>query len=442
MQYRMRDRAEMHTLSRKIVLATVGSLGDLHPFIALGRALRDRGAQVRLACAGEYRRKVEGAGLEFYELRPDFDEIQRDLGMNREQLTRQVVKHSDFLFQRLVLPYVRQSYEDMMIAAADADLILTSSLAFGARLAAEKRRIPWIAVVLQPMMFLSAHDPPVLAGAEWFSALLKRLGVPATRRAFAALKFGVRWRLRHVRELRLQLGLAPSRLDPLFDGQFGTAGAIGLYSELLGQIQPDYPRPTSIVGFAAFDSADGSPAALPSPLAAFLDAGTPPLVFTLGSLIIHSAGDFYSQSLELSRNAKRRAVLLVGEDSAERLQRLASADIFVCAYAPHSLLFPRGAAIIHHGGMGTLGQALRAGRPQLIVPYFADQVDNADRAARLGVARVTTPRRYHRRLAASEMALLLGERHGHGARAREVADSLAAEDGAERAASIILDTLQ
>ena len=442
MQYRMRDRAEAHTLSRKIVLATVGSLGDLHPFIALGRALQDRGAQVRLACAGEYRRKVETAGLEFYELRPNFDEIQRDLGMNREQLTRQILKHSDFLFQQIVLPYVRQSYEDMMSAAADADLILTSSLAFGARLAAEKRAIPWIGVVLQPMMFLSAYDPPVLAGAEWFSALLTRLGVAATRGAFAAIKFGVRWRFRRLHQLRLQLGLAPSRLDPLFDGQFSAAGAIGLYSDLLGPVQPDYPRPTSIVGFAAFDSADGSPAALQAPLEAFLGAGTPPLVFTLGSLIVHSAGDFFSRSLELSRYAKRRAVLLVGEDSVERVQRLACADIFVCGYAPHSLLFPRAAAIVHHGGIGTLAQALRAGRPQLIVPYFADQVDNAARAARLGVARVINPRRFHRSSAAAHMQLLLAESGHYGARAREVAVRLAADDGAGRAARIILDTLQ
>ncbi len=130
------------TLTRKVVLATVGSLGDLHPFIALSLALKDCGLNVVLACATEYRSKVESAGIAFHPLRPGFEEIERDLGLDRAQLTREVIEDSGFLFRRLVLPYVRCAYEDMMEAAADADLILTSSLAFGARLAAEKRGIP------------------------------------------------------------------------------------------------------------------------------------------------------------------------------------------------------------------------------------------------------------------------------------------------------------
>jgi rhamnosyltransferase subunit B len=440
---------EAKTLTRKVVLATVGSLGDLHPFMALGVALRERGLNVVLACATDYQSKVVAAGIAFQPLRPAFDEIQRDLGMDRPRLTRKVIGSSIFLFRKAVLPYVRMAYEDMMDATVDADLVLTSSLAFGARLAAEKRAIPWIAVVLQPMMFLSSYDPPVIAKAEWVSALLRWLGPGATRFAMHAIKRTANLVFSPLRAVRAEIGLKPATVDPLFDGQFGAAGAIGLYSSLLGGVQADYPPATAIVGFASFDSEDGFSALLDPGLRRFLEAGPAPLVFTLGSLVINSPGKFFRKSLEVSRNVKRRAILLVGENNVAQYENLRSEDVFICAYAPHSLLFPRAAAIVHQGGIGTLAQALRSGRPQLIVPFYADQVDNAARAARLGVARVSSPRRYARGSGSRDLERLLGAAPGgrlgvsrHVTRAAQVGRLVSEEDGAVQAARIVLDRLE
>jgi UDP:flavonoid glycosyltransferase YjiC (YdhE family) len=118
-----------------------------------------------------------------------------------------------------------------------------------------------------------------------------------------------------------------------------------------------------------------------------------------------------------------------------------SPDVFVCAYAPHSLIFARAAAVAHHGGIGTLAQALRSGQPQLIVPYFADQLDNAARAARLGVARISSPRRYTAASASREFDRLLGG-NAYIARALEVRDGVLREDGAAGAARIVLDRLE
>ena len=425
----------------KVVLATVGSLGDLHPFIALARVLRDRGVNVVIASAEDYRLKVQAAGVAFHPLRPGYAQVEHDLCMDRAQLTRAVVARSDFLFRKLVLPYARAAYEDMMQATTDADLVLTSSLAFGARLAAEKRGIPWMAVVLQPMMFLSPYDPPVIPNAEWLTALLRALGPTATRRATWILKKAVDVIFRPLQALRTELGLPRSTRDPLFDGQFGEGGAIGLYSAVLGEVQPDFPNPTSIVGFAVFDSKDGLAARLDPQLDDFLANGTPPLVITLGSLIVNSPGSFYRQSLAAARRLGRRAVMLVGEEASCEITQPRPADVFVCAYAPHSLLFERAAAIAHHGGIGTLAQALRSGRPQLIVPHFADQLDNAARAARLGVARISSPRRYTEASASREFERLL-EGGDYAARAREVRDRVLSEDGAAAAARIVLDRLE
>jgi rhamnosyltransferase subunit B len=428
-------------MTRKVVLATVGSLGDLHPFIALGVALREQGVNAVIACAEDYRGKVETAGVGFHALRPGFDEMQRDLGMDRAQLTRGVIANSAFMFRKLMLPYIRSAYEDMMAVTADADLVLPSSLAFAARLAAEKRGIPWITVVLQPMMFLSAYDPPVIPEAESFSMLLRALGPVPTRYTLWIFKMALNGLFRPLHVLRADLGLAATTKNPLFDGQFSDAGAVGLYSRLLGDTQPDFPQPTSIAGFAIFDSADGRRADLHPALEAYLCAGPPPLVFTLGSLIINSSGDFYEQGTLAARRLGLRAVLLVGEEYCGEFSHLSSPEVFVCAYAPHSLLFPRAAALVHHGGIGTLAQGLRSGRPQLIVPHFADQLDNAARAGRLGVARILPRRRYSAASASRELGRLLHDTRVL-AEAGKVAQSVSAEDGAAQAARIVLDRLE
>jgi UDP:flavonoid glycosyltransferase YjiC (YdhE family) len=428
-------------MPRKVVLATVGSLGDLHPFIALGVALRDRGVNAVIACAEDYRAKVEAAGVAFHLLRPGFDDMQRDLGLSRAQLTREVVAHSAFMFRKLVLPYVQSAYEDMMAVTADADLILPSSLAFAARLAAEKRGVPWIAVVLQPMMFLSSYDPPVITEAEFLSTFLRGLGPVPTHCALWFLKKALNSLFGPLHALRADIGLAPTSKNPLFDGQFSDAGAIGLYSRLLGGTQADYPQPASIVGFANFDSENGGQAGLNPALEAFLSDGPPPLVFTLGSLIVNSPGNFYEQGALAARALGRRAVLLVGEEACRDFEHLRTPQLFVCPYAPHSLLFSRAAALIHHGGVGTLAQGLRSGRPQLIVPHFADQLDNAARARRLGVARILPPRRFRAASAGQELDRLLGDEYAL-ARARKVAESVSAEDGAAHAARIVLDMLE
>lgn len=394
-----------------------------------------------MASAAEYQDKVARSGLAFTPVRPSFDDMQGELGMDRGQLTAAVLARSDFLFRRLVIPYLRVSYEDMLPLMVGADMVLTSSLAFGARLAAERSAVPWIGVVLQPLMFLSAYDPPMMLGVPCLSAILRRLGPMPTRGMLRLVKYAVGLLLRPVHALRQQIGLPPTRLNPLFDGQFSPVGAVGLYSTLLGAIRADYPQPTCIAGFAWFDSADGARPSLERSLQEFLDAGPKPLVFTLGSLVVNSPGAFYRESVAAAKTLGKRAVLLVGENAVDAYTDCRSDALHVCAYAPHSLLFPRAEAIVHHGGIGTLGQALRAGQPQLIVPFYADQLDNAARAVGLGVARRLAPRRYHAAAAARELTILAAT-GGYRVRSAQVEALLRGDEGATRAALFVLDRIE
>jgi UDP:flavonoid glycosyltransferase YjiC (YdhE family) len=420
-------------VNRKVVLATVGTLGDLHPFLALALALRDLGFVPVMACAAEYRAKIEAAGIAFHAVRPSYADVQRELGMDRAELTRQTLAQGRFLFRKLLFPDLRATYDDMVGATANAAVVLTSSLAFAARLAAEKRGIPWLAVVLQPMMFVSAYDPPVLPRVEWLSTIMRRLGPAPRAYVLNFVKAAVGRMCKPVHKLRAEIGLPPTRRNPLADGQFSATGAIGLYSTVIGDVQPDFPQRTVVVGFAFYDSEDGAAARLDPQLRAWLDDGDAPLVFTLGSLIVNSPGTFFRESLDAARRLRRRAVLLVGGRGAPDLSTTQGEGICIRPYVPYSMLFPRAAAIVHQGGVGTLAQALAAGRPQLIVPFIADQLDNAARAERIGVARTISPDRYTAATAAAELEALLGDAR-YERRARDVGTAVGRECGAVRGA--------
>jgi UDP:flavonoid glycosyltransferase YjiC (YdhE family) len=428
----------------KVVLATVGSLGDLHPFIALARALRSLDIDPLIAAAENYRDKVERSGVSFAPVRPSFEELEERLGLDRPALIQRAIDRPDFMFRELVLPSLRTSFDDLMAASEGAELFVTSTLAFSARLAAEQRGVPWWGVVLQPFMFASAHDPPVIPGAAWLAPVLRRLGPRVSAGVLALLGRLLAPSLAPLSAFRAELGLPPTRGHPLFEGQYSSLGAIALYSQILGPVQPDYPRPTSIVGFASYDSEDGTPPVLDPALAGFLESGPAPLVFTLGSAVVLSPGEFFEASVHAARVLGRRAVLLVGEHEPARVGRAAgrawadraAADLYVTRYAPFSLLFPRAELIVHHGGIGTFAEALKAGRPQLIVPHFVDQLDNAARAVRLGVARTIASRRYRPRLAAGTLAAMLADpRLAHAAAAARV--RVQGEDGAASAARLI-----
>jgi UDP:flavonoid glycosyltransferase YjiC (YdhE family) len=240
-------------------------------------------------------------------------------------------------------------------------------------------------------------------------------------------------------ELRRQVGL-PASAHPFFEGQFTAAGTIALYSRVLGGPQPDHPRRTSIVGFAFYDAEYAGVTQLDSTLAAFLAQGKPPLVFTLGTSAVHDPGDFIEASLAAVARLGRRAVFVLDAEQTERWRKYASSNVMFCSYAPYSVLFPCAALVVHHGGVGTTAQALRAGRPQLIVPYLVDQPDNAARVQRLGVARTLSLRRYTAGNATKELNFLLHD-PAVASRASRVAVEVAAEDGATAAAHVIAAVL-
>ena len=325
--------------------------------------------------------------------------------------------------RELIMPALRQSYADTRAAAEGADLLVGHPLTFTTRLVAEKTGVPWVSSVLAPLSFFSAYDPPVILPMP----VLWRL------RFLGPLLFGPlfrlgRWKVRGWSQpwhaFRAELGLPPAA-DPLFEGAHSPRLVLAPFSRLLGAPARDWPAQTAVTGFAFYDR-DGA-GGMSEELSRFLDAGDPPLVFTLGSSAVMDAGQFYEHSAAAAHRLQRRAVLLIGKEAKNRPPNLPP-GVAAFDYAPYSELLPRAAAIVHQGGVGTTGQAMRAGRPMLVMPYAHDQFDNAARVTRLGIARTIRRHRYDTDGAVRELRILL-DNATYAERATRVGKQVRAEDG-------------
>lgn len=410
----------------KFLLTTFGSFGDLHPYIAVGKGLRERGHAVTLATSEIYRAKVEGEGLAFHAVRPDMSGVIDD----PEKMRRAFHKRTgtEYVIRKMFMPFVEQAFEDTLAAASGVDLIVGHALTFAVPLVSEITKTPWISIALAPSFMLSAHDPPSMPGMEAFEAF-RQFGPVFWGMIWKLAKFSARGWAEPVNRLRARLGL-PIRANPLMDDVFSPLGTQAWFSRTLAQPQPDWPSKTTVTGFPFYDRRDAG-SGMSTELRQFLDAGPPPVVFTLGSSAVFHAGDFYRVSLRAARIAGLRAVLLIGSDTRNQLKDPPGDSVFVTDYAPYSELLPHAAATVHQGGIGTTAQALRAGRPMIVVPYSHDQPDNARCVARLGVARVVRRSQYRAKRVAHELAGLLGASHTEAA--RRVASDLSRENGVQTA---------
>jgi rhamnosyltransferase subunit B len=407
---------------RRVVLGTLGSWGDVLPYLAIALGLRERGHQVILATSACYRERVEAHGVGFRAVRPDSDWVADPALMRRRS-------HPGLGLIRVatewLLPALPETYEDTAAAAEGADLLVSHPLAYAARLVAEKTGVAWVSTMLVPLGFFSVRDGTVLPLPAPLSVPFRWLG-PRLRSSM--LWFGrraTRFLAKPWYRLRAELGLPPtSEGNPLADSHSPRLN-LALFSKVLADRQADWPPQTVVTGFPFSPRAGGT--GLPPELARFLDDGPPPIVFTLGTAVGSDAGRFYETSLAAARSLGRRAVL-VGSGAPGRL---ADAQTMALDYAPYAELFPRAAAVVHHGGIGTTGLAMHSGRPMLVVPRAWDQPDNAARVARLGIARVLPPRRYTASRAASELRHLLGDAYQE--RASVVRERLRGEDGVRAA---------
>ncbi len=412
-------------MSKRIVITCWGSHGDLNPYIGLALALKKRGHRPVIATMPLYQSNVEQEGLEFAGVGPTVDVT--DLSLFERIMDPD--RGSEVIIRELLLPKLRETYEQLQRTATGADFIVSHPICYATPVFAERERLPWVSTTLAPMLFFSRFDPAVVPMMPRLNSI-PLVGTWLAGKAPALIRGVTRKWMEPVAALRAALGMPPGA-HPLFEGQFSPLGTLALYSRVLAEPQRDWPPNVISTGCVFYNG----PGGLDATLEAFLDAGPPPVVFTLGTSAVGAAGRFYHESAAAVQRIGMRAVLLTGGIEQNKPDDPLPDSVLLVDRAPHQLLFPRAAAVVHQVGAGTLGQALRSGKPMLTVPHGHDQFDNAFRVTKLGVARTVFPKKYTAARVARELALLLDARYRR--RAEEVAAIVRQEGGADAAAAAV-----
>lgn len=398
----------MHAL-----LVTLGTDGDVYPYAALGARLRARGHRVTLVAGEPYRGMAADHGLEFQAL---VSTAENDEAFGHPDLWHPL--KAAWVLARWGVRFLPRQYELLAdLARADDAVLVASPGVLPARLVQEKLGRPMASVILQPWMLPSVLAPQVMPGPPYPRWAPRWVG-------------HLYWRLLdtvvdvlvgpHLNRLRCALGLKPVRrvcrhwLSPEL--------AIGLFPDWYGPPPADWPPQLRLAGFPLEERRPG--AALAPEVREWCRAGEAPVAVTFGTGMRHGTALFRAAA-EACARLGRRALLLTRH--ADQLPAPLPPEVRHCPFAPFEQLFPHCAAVIHHGGVGTVARALAAGTPQLIVPLAFDQPDNAARVRRLGAGDSLRPAHADGvRIAATLAGLLTPQSR---ARCRDVAARFAHQDG-------------
>ena len=400
----------------RTLILTFGTRGDVQPYVALGVGLRAAGHAVTIATTDEFESLVAGHGLTFARLRGDFLKLAQASDGQRPNLLK-------LLPQWIAM--ARDTLDDEWRAAQSAEVLIYNPSAFGGEHIAAKLQAPAFAAFPAPL-----YTPTRAFPSPFFP--FARLGPfnRASHRLLTVMATAIYGR--PIREWRRDvLGLPPARGETLVRGR--PIPMLYSFSEAVVPRPADWPAHVTITGYWFLDAPPAWEP--PSDLVAFLEAGPPPVYVGFGSMFMAGGAGLTRIVLDALARTGQRAVIATGWGG---LTAEAAPDcIHFVADAPHDWVFPRVAAVVHHGGAGTTAAGLRAGRPTLICPVVGDQTFWGRRVAALGAGPAPLS---NARLTPERLAAALTQAAGDPAmreRAAAVGQRLQAEDGLARAIEVI-----
>jgi UDP:flavonoid glycosyltransferase YjiC (YdhE family) len=416
-----------------VVLATIGSGGDVHPFIALARALVARGHGATLVVNPAFEGAVKEAGVGYWPMADEVFDFSKAMTWKNVTHPR---KGGVVVVRDMVLPESRRIFLEVTkaVRATKAAVVVAHHICLGAAWAAEKRGVPVVRVGLAPMAWFNPRDQIVLGDVfpknpgRW----TMRAGVWLARRMLA-------WEMdKAVNAARRDLGLPEGREWFLHESA-GEGAKLGLWSPALRGPLPGDPAGGVVCGFPWHDRA-AHPAFDEGETRGFLEAcaakGERAVVFTLGTAVVHGAGGYFHAAAEACKRLGVPGLLVCGREDLLPKRSALPAGVKVSSYAPFSAVFPLGGVNVHHGGIGTTAQGMRAGRPTVVTPVSYDQFDHAARLERMGVsATVHFAKVTGERLARAVRKVM--EDAGAAAKAAGLARRLEGEDGAARGAEVV-----
>lgn len=366
----------------QIILIPTGSYGDVNPYVGIGKALLQRGHRITMLSNEVYAPLAEASGFEFIAV-ASAEQYKAAVDDPRLWDPR---KGFELLTERLMLEPMRRIYERLKDLNEAHTVVLAPLYNLGARLAQERLGMHLITLGLQPSTFWSMREPAVMPGMAlpgWLPGPLKRLTLGTVERLFIDKLLAPR-----TNALRRELGLVPVA-NIISRWACSPERALGTFPEWYSGRPADWPASLRLTGFASYDLGEERP--LPESLERFLAAGEAPIIFTPGSAM-HQGVRFFEAAVGACKKLGRRGLLLTRY--ADQLPTDLPADIAHFEYLPFGRVAPHAAAIVHHGGIGTLAHGLAAGIPQLLMPMAFDQPDNAARIEKLGVGRAIPPERF------------------------------------------------
>jgi UDP:flavonoid glycosyltransferase YjiC (YdhE family) len=380
-----------------ILLATFGTAGDVHPFIGLGSALRRRGHRITLMVSAFFERLARENDFDFVPL-GTAEAFRRTL--EHPHLWKSI--NGGRILARAMADAIPLQYEAILERHVPGEtMVIAVGACFGARMAHEKFGVPLVSVVLQPMAIRTTHQMPIVAPLPRVPNWMPRLAKRVVSRGLLEIVDQMLY-VGEFNAFRSSVGLKP--VKRLLDNWWLSPQLVlAMFPDWFGPRQPDWPLSLRHTGFPMYDGQLGVNA-LPDDVAAFLREGEPPIVFTPGSGNMHARAFFESAS-EACVTLRRRGMLL--SQFADQVPSRLPAGVRHFSFVPFADLLPRAAALVHHGGIGTMAQAMAAGIPQLIMPMAFDQPDNADRVKRLGVGDWLKPRSFRPRKVAGKLQQLL-----------------------------------
>jgi rhamnosyltransferase subunit B len=407
----------------KYIFVPLGSAGDVNPITWLARLMAQRGEDVVVVAHAGMAHVPQGAGLRTVAVgsRADHDAL-----VNNPDLW-----HPDRAFNLLAATFADRAREMIPAIRAEAapgnTVLVAAAIAVGARIVAEADRLPLVSVQLQPSSFISEADRPLLDARLAFLQRLPAWGWNLASRFLHALIDG---RLAGpINAVRAELGLRQPVRGIMRDWWISSERVLALFPDWFAPRRGDWPPQTVLARFPPYD---GDPA--PDPAAeAFLQMGPAPILFTPGSANMW-AKPFFEAAAGACRKLGRRGLFVT--PFADHVPDWLPPSIGRFERLPFSSVFPRCAAVVHHGGIGTLAQGLAAGVPQLVMPMAHDQPDNAQRLKRLGVGDYLLPGRFRAGEVAEKLEQLLGSA-AVGRACTEARHRMAAQMPPERVAALL-----
>jgi vancomycin aglycone glucosyltransferase len=352
----------------RILLATHGTRGDVQPVVALGVALKARGHDVQLVVPANFLTWIRSFGLEVESDGIDVEVLLQASGHGLQSIgwqMRYLVDNTPLLFE----PVARVS--------EGCDLIIGAGLQFAAASVAEWRKLPYAHVVFCPCATPNGAAPPPNVHRQtlppWINRLLWRAGGPL---ADLALRGPVN---------RGRAGLGLAALDNPISGLLHGRTILAADRDL-APLPGDAPRMAVSTDAWVLDE----PGKLDSRVQAFLRAGSAPIYIGFGSMVAPRAPELVIQAVAAVRATGRRALIAGGWAVLEAHIDEAD-DVLTVDKMPHSLIFPKVAAAVHHGGAGTTTAVARAGIPQVLLPHILDQYYWAHRVKTLGLGPPALP---------------------------------------------------